>query len=846
MAARVLSCAMAALHEHLFYEMMWRRWAHRGQYPVPWWCQQYFRAWSDDYDSGLFPSKEAAFASNAHYRYWHMVGVKDLTQESLIGQAGEVEPVYEQYSVSAFLFDPASRALHLPQFPRDHGRGRPLEQHHSEAYLPIVETLHRATPTLDLRQVAHATVLGPGNRNVVVLTLAVAPAEGGGGGPAWLCVAVSPAGPTGFQRRDKAGRYQDDKRVTLLRWLADEQRFDLNAKWGPIFATLPHHVGCYGNEFQSHDPAHYLQHSPYRDLADRGALSGLTEAADHAGGLAEAVVAWEVPALAAGEEFTVHVYLPVDDYRGDDIDIFLGADPLALAQANRTYWTDKLALQGTQPRLGGPVEHLGRLFRLCRGQLLILADHGQIHPGPTIYDSFWIRDSSIEGVACALAGDTALPARQFGVHYPTVFNQGAGFIGPCRRHGFFGGEHEQNDREWDSNGEALWAIGRLDRILGPQDAFGAGLYWPYVLEGARWLRDNRSPFGLLHSGWSAEHLGDKHQPHYWDDLWALAGLAEAARLATRIGASEVQEIWDAFDSVRIATSNSIRWVLGEQSRQGHWETFVPTGPGDVGRLDSTVIGAVAYFHPCRLYQGARLGPDIDVAFRQTLETIWAHFIDGGFRHDSAWHCYGPYLTLQLAHAFLLLGQVERMDALLNWVVGNAGFANVSRDSGQSGDLWDVVLGAWNEQHCYPVAKDFAEIPGTWWYMGDIPHGWACAELMLLVRDILFFEADEDGDPHIYLAPGVMPHWLQGTGRRVGVTNAPTILGGTISFTLEHDPVARTVVLAIEDRTGRDPWYVYPCRLGDVVSAASDAGPVEVRGHEVILPRGASAATVTYR
>lgn len=39
----------------------------------------------------------------------------------------------------------------------------------------------------------------------------------------------------------------------------------------------------------------------------------------------------------------------------------------------------------------------------------------------------------------------------------------------------------------------------------------------------------------------------------------------------------------------------------------------------------------------------------------------------------------------------------------------------------------VVLGAWNEQHCYPIAKDFAEIPGSCWYMGDIPHGWACAE-----------------------------------------------------------------------------------------------------------------------
>ncbi|MFO1430321.1 MAG: hypothetical protein U1F76_09310 [Candidatus Competibacteraceae bacterium] len=79
---------MAETHEWMFYEVTWRQWA-RGNYPLPWWCRQYFRAWSDDYDGGLFSSKEAAFCSNAHYRYWHMIGVKDHHQESLIGQAGE-------------------------------------------------------------------------------------------------------------------------------------------------------------------------------------------------------------------------------------------------------------------------------------------------------------------------------------------------------------------------------------------------------------------------------------------------------------------------------------------------------------------------------------------------------------------------------------------------------------------------------------------------------------------------------------------------------------------------------------------------------------------------------------
>src|SRR5438552_12332913 len=181
--------------------------------------------------------------------------------------------------------------------------------------------------------------------------------------------------------------------------------------------------------------------------------------------------------------------------------------------------------------------------------------------------------------------------------------------------------------------------------------------------------------------------------------------------------------------------------------------------------------------------------------RMPLETIWAHFIDGGFRHDAAWHSYGPYLTLQLAHAFLVLGDLQRMGQLLDWSLLNAGYARVSRRDGQSPNPWQVVLGAWNEQHCYPIASDFTRIPDRSWYMGDIPHGWACAELILLVRDVLFFEADEDGDPHIYLIPGILPQSV-GDGQSIRVSNARTIFGAQLDFSVQHDQAAKTIAIQI--------------------------------------------------
>lgn len=711
-------------------------------------------------------------------------------------------------------------------------------------YLPVVLTTYRSPRDLELTQTVLATTVGSCQRAIVLARLRVRN-SGSQRRAGWLCLGIVPAGPSGFQRHDRAGRYLTDGRVGFLRYLPGEQRVEVNARWGPIFDTAPAAHGCYGNSGSSGDPSHYLADNPFEDLKSSGGLNGVDSARDAVGGLCTAVFAWPFD-VEPGAGFELDVRLPVGDYRGaDDLAEIRAPTADQLELNNRTFWSSKLDASGLQVGLPARVDHLFDLFRLSRAHLLILSDGGEIHPGPTIYDSFWVRDSSVEGVACALAGDTGLAASQFGEHYPRVFNLGSERIGPVSAQGFFGAEHEKNDHEWDSNGEALWALGRFDRIQGPSAAFGARVFAPFVVEGARWIRDNRDSFGLLPSGWSAEHIGDKDKPHYWDDFWGLAGLYEAARLGERLDAIETSELWWAFDDLKRATGDSIRWVLAEQRARGGWETFIPTGPADVGRADSTMVGALAYFHPCRLYMGRKLGDDVDWAARMTLETIWSRFVSGGFRHDAAWNAYGPYLTLQLAHAFLFLGALSRMDLLLAWSVRDAAYARVSRSDDTTAEEWQVASGAWNEQHCYPIASDFAQIPERWWYMGDIPHGWAAAEFNLLLRDILFFEADEDADPHIYLAPGVMPHWI-GDGEEVVVEKAPTIFGGSFGYRLRHDAAACTILVEIIQAPPGDISYVYPCRFGHVDAVSVDGEDHPGSGDAIALPAGFTKAVVRYR
>lgn len=164
-----------------------------------------------------------------------------------------------------------------------------------------------------------------------------------------------------------------------------------------------------------------------------------------------------------------------------------------------------------------------------------------------------------------------------------------------------------------------------------------------------------------------------------------------------------------------------------------------------------------------------------------------------------------------------------MDQCLTWLTGDAAYAKVARDN--SPTPWQVVLGGWNEQHSYPIAKDFLGMPNRSWYMGDIPHGWACAELMTLLRDILCFECDEDGDAQIYVAAGVMPHWL-GDGESIGVTDAATLYGSNFGYNLTHRPSARRVELTLTQQPSAPVRFVYPCRFGaGVQSATADGNPV---------------------
>src|SRR6266508_2616918 len=241
-----------------------------------------------------------------------MVGVKDAHQECLIGQSGEIEPVYERYTVSFFVV--AGGRLHLPQWLEPGGVAPALRQQRQDGYLPVMVTTYRPPIGLEVEQRTLATTIGLRQRSVVLNRLTVRPA-GGGVRSGLLGVAVTPIKPSGFVRTARAGRYLADSQLSFLRYLPAERRLEVNTRTGPVFDTAPTSFGLYGNPGGSSNPDSYLTGNPFAELARGGQLNGADTAGDSIAGLCTAAFLWPFD-VSAGGEFALDLRLPVDDFRG--------------------------------------------------------------------------------------------------------------------------------------------------------------------------------------------------------------------------------------------------------------------------------------------------------------------------------------------------------------------------------------------------------------------------------------------------------------------------------------------------------------------------------------------------
>jgi hypothetical protein len=364
---------------------------------------------------------------------------------------------------------------------------------------------------------------------------------------------------------------------------------------------------------------------------------------------------------------------------------------------------------------------------------IILHSPGDIYPGPFTYKRFWFRDAAFVLQAMSAAG--------LFKNIEKIIDR---FPGRQLTNGYF----LSQDGEWDSNGQAIWAIKRfIDSTSG-----NAKKEWATsIYKAAKWIEHKRitsdkDPLhkGLLPAGFSAEHFGPSDF-YYWDDFWAVTGLRDAAALARVQDPNMENDFqYQADDLLNVIN----RSVADAQERLHH--PGIPPSPSR--RMDAGAIGCLVASYPLQIY-----GPQDERILQTTKFLMDKHFIQGAFYHELSHSGINIYLSLHIAQVLLRAGNPKFFDIV-------KAVADLATPTGQ----WPEAI--------HPRTKGGC--------MGDGQHIWASAEWVMMIRNM--FVREEQADRMIILCSGIPQEWLK-AGETLFLGPTHTLYGEiAVTINVEED------------------------------------------------------------
>ncbi len=408
-------------------------------------------------------------------------------------------------------------------------------------------------------------------------------------------------------------------------------------------------------------------------------------------------------------------------------------------------WTERLGRVELTlpPAAAGLVDTL----RTTLAYILINRDGPAIQPGSRTYARSWIRDGALTSDSLLQMGHVEEVRRFLAWYAPYQLPDGRV---PCcvdRRGADPVPEH-------DSNGELIYAIAEYYRFT--HDVGFVHTMWPVITRAVDWIAAARATrmteayrepgrrifYGLLPESISHEGYSSHPVHSYWDDFFALRGLADAAELARVVGddarAVSTAELRDAFRTDLVA---SIQRVMETRTID-----YLPAS-AELADFDPTSTAIAVTI--------ADLVPHLPrAALERTFARYW-ETVEERVRGGGTSSAYSPY-ELRNVEAMVRLGQRDRAHEILH-------------------ALWrDRRPAAWNE---------WAEIvwrdPGAPRFIGDMPHTWVGSSYVRAVRTMLAYERADD--QALVLAAGVPSDWLA-TEPGVGVKRLPTYYG-VLNYTL---------------------------------------------------------------
>ncbi|HVR43724.1 MAG TPA: discoidin domain-containing protein [Thermoanaerobaculia bacterium] len=475
---------------------------------------------------------------------------------------------------------------------------------------------------------------------------------------------------------------------------------------------------------------------------------------------ASAAFAWRL-ALGPGAAREVAIEIP----------LHAGAPAAPPPEAVASSWTRMLGRVGIElPPSAAAIE---RTLESNLAYVLVNQDGPAIQPGSRAYDRSWIRDGSLTSAALLRFGH-ADAVRRF-IEWYVGFQGDDGRVPCCV--GKRGGDPVP---EHDSHGQLIYAIAEYVRQTGDL-SFGAAM-WPHVVGAVDYIDDlrhqrmtgeyregeKRAYYGLMPESISHEGYSAKPMHSYWDQLFGLKGLKDAAWLASEL----VAEVCSSAPGLRRAPEegdepscgalererariSGIRDAFRDDLRSSialamemHGIDWVP-GSVELGDFDATSttvaldpVDAVEVFPPG--------------ALERTFEKYWESFVA---RREGAvaWEAYTPY-EHRVVGAFVRLGWIDRAHEALDWFMDD-------RRPPQWNHWAEVV---WND-------------PDTPEFIGDMPHTWVGSDFIRSLVDFLAYERESDRS--LVIAAGIVEPWAREGVRIRGLRTHY----GPLSYSIAPDP-----------------------------------------------------------
>jgi hypothetical protein len=357
-----------------------------------------------------------------------------------------------------------------------------------------------------------------------------------------------------------------------------------------------------------------------------------------------------------------------------------------------------------------------------------------VKPGASIYDAFWYRDAAYMIAALDVAGQSEEAEKSLRLFWQSSLP------------GNFGSYEQQESGLWqspldqsDGQGQVLWALVHHAQCSGNLEWLRT--VYPNIRKGADWIRnvtgqmryltengDRPIYYGLLPAA-EGEAIGQGYV--YYHDFWAVLGLRMAIEAAKAVNEEkDVTWMTDAYKTFCASLSASVKLAF---ERVGG-KKYIPATPfHPVSQLD--IWGSIAALYPTR-FLGAN-----DSMISQTLDMMLQHCQEDEYTYFNRKKLW-TYITVDWAMCYLLRDDLETFYRLFDGYVAHASQTN-----------------GWTEE----IFLDTRQ--GT----GDMPHGWAAAQFVLLLRNSLVYE---DNDV-LHLCWGAREDWLN---NGITVRRAPTKFG----------------------------------------------------------------------